>query len=301
MRPGSGLWFLYGSGDRGRVRQVRVPLLSLAVSAFGVMALLGMAGLWLAGLWQGASWLPGGSFLARENGVLRGRVSELETRVGDLRGELSELQRLHHALALAAGLEPLDAGVSLAGVGGRAAAPAGPESFLAAPAAELESLLRQARLQRQACEAMLDTLAVRRSARERLPSIRPVQGGVLSSGFGLRQDPFTGGLTGHEGLDICVPTGSPVRATAAGVVVSSGRDAGFGLLVCLDHGGGLQTVYAHLSRALVRPGQKVRRGQVIAESGCSGRVTAPHVHYEVRREGRPIDPAPFILDLVALP
>ncbi len=292
---------------RDRERQVRIPRGPFTAAVLGTVCLAGMAGLWLVGLWQGAGWLPGGSLLMRENAALRVRVVQLQEQVEGLRAELGELRRLHRVLALAAGLEPLDPDVSLAGVGGRLRpgtleAPGQGEGPTAVSLqADLDLLLRQARLQRQACQVMLDTLAARSEDRERLPSIRPVSGGWLTSGFGARHDPFTGELTSHEGLDISVPTGTPVRATAAGVVSSVRHDPGFGWVVRIDHGRRIMTLYAHLSRALVRKGQTVRRGQVIAESGRSGRVTAPHLHYEVRVDGRSVDPAAFILQDRHLP
>jgi len=160
----------------------------------------------------------------------------------------------------------------------------------------LDQLLRQARLQRQGMAAILDTLEARAAARSRIPSVCPVAGGLFTSGFGLRRDPFTDRQAFHRGVDFSVPTGTPVRATAAGTVASVGMENGLGLTVIVDHGDGVTTVYGHLDSASAEPGQRVARGDVVAASGSTGRSTAPHVHYEVRVGGRSVNPLGYILD-----
>lgn len=125
------------------------------------------------------------------------------------------------------------------------------------------------------------------------PSLWPVEG-TLRSSFGSRPDPFSGEGAFHTGIDIAAPPGTSVHVTADGVVVSAGWGGNYGKIVIIDHGNGLETYYAHLSQFLVVPGQEVRRDQVIALSGCTGRSTGPHVHYEVRLHGTPINPAKFL-------
>ncbi|WP_324715755.1 peptidoglycan DD-metalloendopeptidase family protein [Carboxydochorda subterranea] len=118
----------------------------------------------------------------------------------------------------------------------------------------------------------------------------PVQGPVTSS-FGWRSSPFgSGEREFHEGVDIAVPVGTPVRAAASGVVIQAGWMGGFGYGVVIDHGGGLQTLYGHNRRLAVRVGQKVRRGQVISWSGSTGRSTGPHLDFRIKKDGRTIDP-----------
>ena len=122
------------------------------------------------------------------------------------------------------------------------------------------------------------------------------------SSFGARTDPFSGEGAIHTGVDLQAPRGTPVRSAADGIVVHAEWMSGYGRLVIVDHGNGLQTYYGHLSRFLVIPGQEVRRGEVIAQSGASGRVTSPHLHYEVRMAGTPVNPYPFLAkSAVALP
>lgn len=125
------------------------------------------------------------------------------------------------------------------------------------------------------------------------PSIWPLKG-VLRSSFGGRQDPFSGEGAFHTGIDLQAAVGTPVHVTADGVVVSAGWSTGYGKLVIVDHGNGLETYYAHLSQFLVVPGQAVRRSEVIALSGETGRATGPHVHYEVRLHGTPVNPYKYL-------
>jgi len=118
----------------------------------------------------------------------------------------------------------------------------------------------------------------------------PLPGAPTSSPFGLRTDPFTGKPAHHAGLDLAAASGTPIVASAPGVVVSAGMRAGYGLAVEVDHGGGLTTLYGHASELLVQPGERVERGQAIARVGETGHATGPHLHFEVRTQGTPVDP-----------
>jgi murein DD-endopeptidase MepM/ murein hydrolase activator NlpD len=112
----------------------------------------------------------------------------------------------------------------------------------------------------------------------------------LSSGFGMRNDPFTGTIGRHDGLDFTSNIGAPILATADGVVSRSGWDGTYGNLVEITHAEGFMTRYAHISTLLVKEGQRVKRGDRIAEVGSTGRSTGPHLHYEVFHQGRVINP-----------
>lgn len=116
----------------------------------------------------------------------------------------------------------------------------------------------------------------------------------MTSGFGSRTDPFHGKMRNHSGVDLASPTGTPIRATADAYVGRAEKAGGYGNLVELNHGRGYQTRYAHMHKILVRPGQYVRRGTVIGLVGSTGRSTGPHLHYEVRFNGKAIDPTPFM-------
>ncbi|MEM6712893.1 MAG: M23 family metallopeptidase [Pseudomonadota bacterium] len=143
-------------------------------------------------------------------------------------------------------------------------------------------------------ERVMEGLSEARAALDAVPVVAPARGARLSSRFGNRRDPFTRRTAFHAGIDYAAPTGTPVYAPADGVVTRASRAGGYGLMVELDHAHGLTTRFAHLSRSLVSPGAQVRQGDVIGRIGSTGRSTGPHLHYEVRRGSRAIDPLPFV-------
>jgi murein DD-endopeptidase MepM/ murein hydrolase activator NlpD len=142
---------------------------------------------------------------------------------------------------------------------------------------------------------VLEDLLLNRKLRDEVhPEGRPVTAGYISSRFGKRTDPFTGRQAVHKGIDFAGPAGSDVIAVASGLVVWSGKRSGFGQLIEVDHGNGLVTRYAHNADNLVSVGDMVKRGQVIARMGKTGRATGPNLHFEVLRNGHPVDPLPYI-------
>lgn len=128
----------------------------------------------------------------------------------------------------------------------------------------------------------------------RLPLIRPMPGGDMTSNFGSRRDPFLGSMAFHAGIDFRSPTGTDIRPTAPGVVTVAGWSGGYGNMVEVDHGNGVTTRYGHMSRIIARVGDRVTRDTVIGEVGSTGRSTGPHLHYETRINGVPLNPVNYI-------
>jgi murein DD-endopeptidase MepM/ murein hydrolase activator NlpD len=157
-------------------------------------------------------------------------------------------------------------------------------------------LLRAIEQQQLAMAHALDYFAEAQEALARTPSVRPVLTAWLSSTFGRRRDPILGHWVIHKGLDLAGHMGDPVQAPADGTVIWTGPRGGYGLTVVVDHGNALQTHYAHLMATHVLRGDHVRRGDRLASMGSSGRSTGPHLHYEVRQSGQPLNPLRFILD-----
>lgn len=145
-----------------------------------------------------------------------------------------------------------------------------------------------------ALDATLTRLEKARETARRLPFSNPAPGHEITSRFGNRPDPFFGGLAMHAGIDFRAPTGSDIRSTGTGVVISAGPAGGYGNMVEIDHGNGLTTRYGHLSRILVKTGDTLETGDLIGLSGSTGRSTGPHLHYEVRRNGEAVDPIRFL-------
>ncbi len=162
---------------------------------------------------------------------------------------------------------------------------------LSAQLAQLEQRVDQRESQLSALE---NVILARELKAEIHPEGRPVASGFISSYFGERADPFDGRETFHKGVDFAGTLGSPVMAVAAGVVTWAGERSGFGKLVEINHGDGYLTRYAHNERTLVSVGQTVKRGEPVALMGSSGHSTGPHVHFEVVRNGRQVDPLSFI-------
>ncbi|WP_306117837.1 MULTISPECIES: M23 family metallopeptidase [unclassified Roseitalea] len=146
----------------------------------------------------------------------------------------------------------------------------------------------------QSLQAALDALDQARGEVSAYPIAHPVPGQAITSGFGKRRDPIIGRSAFHAGIDFRAPTGTPIRATAAGKVVTAGRNGGYGKMVEIDHGNGLTTRFAHMSRIDVKRGQRVVAGQKIGASGNTGRSTGPHLHYEVRAGERAVDPMRYL-------
>jgi murein DD-endopeptidase MepM/ murein hydrolase activator NlpD len=143
--------------------------------------------------------------------------------------------------------------------------------------------------------SLVEKLEERKNILAHTPAIRPAQGWV-TSGFEYRQNPFTGRREFHRGMDIANRKGTPVVATADGVVSFVGESGGLGIMIVIDHGYGFNTRYAHLQEGLKKRGERVRRGEVIARMGNTGRSTGPHLHYEVRLNGVPVNPDNYILN-----
>ena len=128
-----------------------------------------------------------------------------------------------------------------------------------------------------------------------VPSMKPVKGANFTSGYGVRSDPFRGRAAMHGGIDLAGPVGTEIYATADGIVSRSGwNSGGYGNLVEVNHGKGIQTRYGHLSKVLVQPGTRVKRGQLVGLMGSTGRSTGSHLHYEVRIDGKAVNPIPFM-------
>jgi murein DD-endopeptidase MepM/ murein hydrolase activator NlpD len=127
-----------------------------------------------------------------------------------------------------------------------------------------------------------------------IPSTQPVKGSALTSSFGVRSDPFRGRAAMHAGIDLAGPIGTPIYATADAIVGRSEWAGGYGNLIELNHGRGIQTRYGHLTRSAVRAGERVKRGQLIGYMGSTGRSTGSHLHYEVRIDGKAVNPIPFM-------
>jgi murein DD-endopeptidase MepM/ murein hydrolase activator NlpD len=241
--------------------------------------------------------------LAGENAALRARVSAMTDIVSELRESLDRVEQQGDELRLMVDLPPVDDQVKEAGTGGSSIPELMSVSLSDGPGelSELGSLLSkmsgELKIQEQNYTQILNKYESNKAYFAALPALKPMRGAYSSNKFGMRMHPILGVMKRHTGLDIHGNVGTEVVASGDGIVTMAGHSGGgYGNIVVINHGYGYQTLYAHLSKVLVRRGKKVRRGDPIARSGKSGLVSGPHLHYEVRRNGVSLDPTDFFYD-----
>ncbi|WP_304407626.1 M23 family metallopeptidase [uncultured Desulfovibrio sp.] len=270
---------------------------------FGVTACLLLAALVGCNLWLWREWLAS-RHLEEDLAAARRTAEEQRRQTVSLAGritavsrDLLRIQRFDSKLRLMMNMEkdPAEVGDG-PGDFSRTYLPLHRQELAARKMQDFLGRLSEAtQLEEVRQQDLLRALRDNRGILAAMPSIWPVTG-FVSSSFGGRSSPFGRGGQFHKGLDISNRVGTPVVAPAEGTVTMAGRDGAYGNSVEIDHGGGLATKYAHLQRATVKPGQWVRRGEVIGHVGMTGRTTGPHLHYEVRLNGVPVNPMRYILE-----
>jgi murein DD-endopeptidase MepM/ murein hydrolase activator NlpD len=231
------------------------------------------------------------SAIVAENQDLRARARDLNGKLDSLEKTLADFEEKTRRLSIVAGLSAVhDPGTG--GVGGLSGLPLD-------PAASVEQGMSEAARRSTVLSSRLESVEKRLTLQaDKLaftPTLAPTVG-VLTGGFGPRNDPFTGQREFHPGLDISTATGNRIFAPASGVVVRVGWEKGYGRVVQIAHGFGYLTLYGHLEAARVSEGQRVNRGDLIALVGSTGRSTGPHLHYEVHLDGRAVNPLDFVLN-----
>jgi murein DD-endopeptidase MepM/ murein hydrolase activator NlpD len=243
--------------------------------------------------------------LERRNELLSEELAFAEQTIASVTDSIERIQDRDRTMRLLAGLVPTDPQVQQAGIGGPRGAWTERELRLAEGAAgqralamrtDLAALVRRANMLAGSFDEAVDTLEARVDVLEHTPSVEPAEGFEISGFSDQRMHPIHHVVLPHEGLDIVADVGAPVLAPAKGRITRIFENGGYGLMVVVDHGRGLQTRYGHLSRAVVRVGQTVERGDKIAEVGETGVVTGPHLHYEVHLNGVPVNPLRYILN-----
>ena len=218
-------------------------------------------------------------------------INAVAARVGELQAQANRLNALGQRLTRDGKLSDGEFNFDrVPGVGGAESTEDMPAGDLLKSLDELQAKFNDSGEQLSVLEAMMYNQQLQLSA---LPTGRPSRG-YITSGFGTRSDPFTGGRAHHLGIDFNANTGDPVLSAAGGVVSFAGRKSGYGNVVEVDHGNGYSTLYGHNSRLVVRTGDIVRAGQQLARAGSTGRSTGPHVHFEVHVNGRPVNPRKFL-------
>jgi murein DD-endopeptidase MepM/ murein hydrolase activator NlpD len=239
-----------------------------------------------------------------EREQLAAELGRLNSRLAGLSDTINAIAQKDAKIRVLANLEPLDASVQAAGIGGPAPVRAKSADPLVEHAEQVRvdvgALIRRAELLARSFGQAADSLASHSERLAATPSIMPTQGWLTSAFSAMRAHPILHYARPHEGIDVSAPMGTPIEAPAAGRVIGAGWQAGYGNVVVIDHGFGLETKYAHASRLLVSVGQRVKRGDPVALVGSTGLSTGPHLHYEVHVDGRPVDPLRYVLSGAAI-
>jgi murein DD-endopeptidase MepM/ murein hydrolase activator NlpD len=280
-------------GAHGKLRKVQIPYyvayFVVTFSILGLLAAVGMAASYARMLWKVANY----NDLRSQSAALQTQYRHLENKATLANAKLNSLQSLAEEVAMSYGFGsnrrlrfPL-AVLNLAAQSNSTVDASYRASLYAFNA--MKTAATDPEIGAQGLNFVPAAAPYLRS----LPSIWPVRG-EITNGFGDSADPFSGAEAFHPGVDIAAPMGTPVEATANGLVIQAGWETGYGNTILIDHGDGITTRYGHLSKILVVVGEQVKRGEVIGAVGMTGRATGPHLHYEVRIHDTPVNPARFL-------
>ena len=234
----------------------------------------------------------------RENSVLKAQLTSLNRKLDSFQGVMKTLGQSDEQLRISVNLAPIPEDMRRAAVGGVEVnrdygVTKDANSLLANAANTLDLLERESKMQGESYTNIMNKFQSNQKLFTHIPAIDPVRCGVVTDGFGMRYHPILRMRLMHEGIDLVADVGTNVYATGDGTVSYVGPRGGYGTVVEIDHGFGYSTLYGHLSKALVKEGQKAKRGQVIALTGDTGLSTGPHLHYEVIKDGVHVDPAMY--------
>lgn len=301
---------------KGRPVDSNAKGLKAPVAALLAVLVLGMAG--AAGAWVHSRYTESqtpilssldlySANLVRENDYTRGQFEALAAKLGELQAKIIEMDGLSRRVAETAGIPYTDpeiqAGLEQAAppimdyIGDAEQMPEAKKMSLEADAGlggQLDFLQQEVSRQKDWFRMMDVALTRRAGVEASLPSLMPVNYPYLSSSFGWRRHPISRRHVMHEGLDFAAPRGAPIYAASGGVVTVAAYKSGYGRMVEINHGNDLVTRYAHASKLKVKAGDIVERGQQIATVGSTGLSTGPHLHFEVRMAGHPLDPTLFL-------
>lgn len=245
------------------------------------------------------------SALKNENEILREKVTSLSLRFKELDKGIKELRTENHYLRLAANLPVLSEDEIAFGVGGSefettVKSNIGSLNNLDEISKYIDKLSFELKFEKMEHQTISSKLKENKVLYASIPAIKPCEGVIGRNGFGMREHPILMVERMHEGIDIVTDVGTQVHAAGNGTVSFIGFRSGYGLTVEIEHASGYKTLYAHLLRAMVKEGQKITRGKVIALTGNTGLSTGPHLHYEVHHDGTKLDPSQFFFDDLVL-
>ena len=298
------IYFSLGGSEAKQISAGWKTLVGVAIAAIAVILVLTIG---MIGIFTDVYHNYRISHLSKANSELTTQLSNMEDKVSSIVKVVEDIEKQDEDLRVFVDLPPHESDTRQLGVGGR--------SYETTATSTLDAKIRDRAFEvNQAIEDLTRRLGYAKGGRDKIqekystdkfelsttPSIRPVIGGRVSAGYGFRIDPFIEKIKPHEGMDFSVSRGTLVNSTAAGKVVEVVArhipNRGYGKYVLIDHNNGYKTRYAHLQRSLVKEGQWVERHDVVGLVGDTGKSTGPHLHYEVIKDDRPINPSFYILE-----
>ncbi len=291
------------SDHNSPVKRFHIQRAFLIQLGVGVVLVTGMALGATAHYFQVAKDAAENRILREENLTLRGQLKSVRERIEHIGSTLDRVERFDQKLRAMTLLSDPQRNLAMGPTEPGTTSPTTDTQFTQLSHAEvpgvllgkLDKLSAEATRQEQSLQELQAYFQDQKSLLASTPSVWPARGWVTSD-FGQRLDPYTAERVTHAGLDIAAPHGKEIHAPSDGTVVFAGLEGGYGNVLVIDHGYGIKTRYGHLAKMLVKAGDKVKRGALIAAVGNTGRSTGPHLHYEVRVNGIPQNPRKFILE-----
>ena len=293
----NGITLLLIPNNKSSIKEFKIPRFLIYSVIFIVLALVASLSFYSFGYYNKVVDHVKLKSLEEENLALINRLNEINRDILALKQTITSLNKEDDMLRILADLPQIHEDIRRVGVGG-------PEfrdvklmeklssrtmALTKKTVIDIDQLLREARLQEASFQEIGKKLRAEKDKISRIPTIQPTYG-YITAGYGYRRHPFTGRREFHRGIDIANRVGTPVYSSADGVVKHIGYQRAYGKIIIVDHGYGYQTRYAHLHQILIRKGQKVKRHDMIAKMGSSGRSTGPHLHYEVLKGGKWVNP-----------
>ena len=290
-------------GGSSKVRKISIPNRLIPLLSFLIVVAIVIIGLLVNDYIRIKSQIPELQHLRKESKIQKTQLIALCKEITQSSQKIAALQEFDHKLRIMTNLSPSGEQDQFLGVGGSNMSTLKPDYQLEDVHSGLIQKMHEAidGLNTEIVMTALSQNELSRFLEEQksllacTPSLAPTNG-WYSSGFGYRISPFTNHREFHKGLDIATRIGTHIIAPADGLVVSVGREGNYGRMIAINHGYNMKTRYGHLNKYRVKKGDRVKRGQIIAEVGKSGRCTGPHVHYEVLLNGVPVNPLRYILD-----
>jgi murein DD-endopeptidase MepM/ murein hydrolase activator NlpD len=242
--------------------------------------------------------------LERNNHFLKKQLDDMSVKIGNLNQQLSTVENRDDEIRMIMGIKEMDNDVRNVGIGGAEFDYDVSEKMIDAGVAEktneqmilLDKLEREVKLELQSYNDLMATYNAKEDSLRHMPALHPVLDGRVTSDFGMRLHPILKRYRYHPGVDFAAKMGTPIYAAADGIVKFAGYNGGYGRYVSIDHLYGFETRYGHMQQILVRPGQRVKRGDRIGLVGKTGLATAPHLHFEVHFKGQEVNPELYFFD-----